>query len=148
MTSQLILRLCTAAHMLSSALHPAELGQTAGAFLSGSQSLCYPASTRGVAQLGSAPAWGAGGRWFESSLPDSPSNIITTPHHHSAEPPLRLTRTSLLRRLAFGSSPRWRTRSGSSLRGGSSDLAEPRRRRFASLRLSVYAIGGTRGRRR
>ncbi len=25
---------------------------------------------RGVAQLGSAPAWGAGGRWFESSLPD------------------------------------------------------------------------------
>ena len=28
------------------------------------------ASNRGVAQLGSAPAWGAGGRWFESSLPD------------------------------------------------------------------------------
>ena len=25
---------------------------------------------RGVAQLGSAPAWGAGGRWFESSHPD------------------------------------------------------------------------------
>ena len=28
------------------------------------------ATGRGVAQLGSAPAWGAGGRWFESSLPD------------------------------------------------------------------------------
>ena len=27
---------------------------------------------RGVAQFGSAPAWGAGGRWFESSLPDHP----------------------------------------------------------------------------
>jgi hypothetical protein len=25
---------------------------------------------RGVAQLGSAPVWGAGGRWFESSRPD------------------------------------------------------------------------------
>jgi hypothetical protein len=25
---------------------------------------------RGVAQLGSAPALGAGGRWFESSRPD------------------------------------------------------------------------------
>src|SRR5438270_94923 len=25
---------------------------------------------RGVAQLGSAPAWGAGGRWFKSSRPD------------------------------------------------------------------------------
>ena len=33
-------------------------------------SLCYPEADRGVAQLGSAPAWGAGGRWFESSLPD------------------------------------------------------------------------------
>src|SRR5438046_1611862 len=27
---------------------------------------------RGVAQLGSAPAWGAGGRWFKSSRPDHP----------------------------------------------------------------------------
>jgi hypothetical protein len=25
---------------------------------------------RGVAQPGSAPAWGAGGRWFKSSRPD------------------------------------------------------------------------------
>ena len=25
---------------------------------------------RAVAQSGSAPAWGAGGRWFESSRPD------------------------------------------------------------------------------
>ena len=25
---------------------------------------------RGVAQSGSAPGWGPGGRWFESSLPD------------------------------------------------------------------------------
>src|SRR5689334_21255515 len=28
---------------------------------------------RGVAQLGSAPAWGAGGRWFKSSRPDHSS---------------------------------------------------------------------------
>lgn len=27
--------------------------------------------SRGVAQLGSAPYWGCGGRWFESSRPDS-----------------------------------------------------------------------------
>ncbi len=27
-------------------------------------------NVRGVAQLGSAPAWGAGGRRFESCLPD------------------------------------------------------------------------------
>ena len=26
--------------------------------------------TRGVAQSGRAPAWGAGGRWFESNRPD------------------------------------------------------------------------------
>ena len=32
--------------------------------------VCYPSCSRGVAQLGSAPAWGAGGRWFKSSLPD------------------------------------------------------------------------------
>ncbi len=31
---------------------------------------------RGVAQLGSAPAWGAGGRWFKSSLPDRLYNIV------------------------------------------------------------------------
>src|SRR5262249_1755978 len=30
-----------------------------------------PACRRGVAQSGSAPGWGPGGRWFESSLPDS-----------------------------------------------------------------------------
>ncbi len=31
---------------------------------------------RDVAQLGSAPAWGAGGRWFESSRPDHSTIII------------------------------------------------------------------------
>ena len=35
------------------------------------KSVCVLAYTnRGVAQLGSALAWGARGRWFESSLPD------------------------------------------------------------------------------
>ncbi len=36
------------------------------------RSLIYNAKNvhRGVAQPGSAPALGAGGRWFESSLPD------------------------------------------------------------------------------
>ena len=38
-------------------------------------SLCYPEADRGVAQLGSAPAWGAGGRWFESSLPDQSKTL-------------------------------------------------------------------------
>ena len=32
-------------------------------------------SYRGVAQPGSAPAWGAGGRWFKSTRPD-----IQPPH--------------------------------------------------------------------
>ena len=27
-------------------------------------------AVRGVAQPGSAPAWGVGGRWFKSSRPD------------------------------------------------------------------------------
>src|SRR5664279_6069216 len=31
---------------------------------------CYNRSSRGVAQPGSAPALGAGGRWFKSSRPD------------------------------------------------------------------------------
>ena len=44
--------------------------------IEGPYALCYPTVGRGVAQLGSAPAWGAGGRWFESSLPDqSPSTL-------------------------------------------------------------------------
>lgn len=30
----------------------------------------YQTETRGVAQSGSVSAWGAGGRWFESSHPD------------------------------------------------------------------------------
>ena len=30
---------------------------------------------RGVAQSGSAPAWGAGGRWFESNHPDHSCEI-------------------------------------------------------------------------
>ncbi len=34
---------------------------------------------RGVAQFGSAPEWGSGGRWFESSRPD----------HHPVRPPRR-----------------------------------------------------------
>lgn len=29
-------------------------------------------AVRGVAQPGSAPAWGVGGRWFKSSRPDHP----------------------------------------------------------------------------
>ena len=33
------------------------------------ENLCYDSNLRGVAQFGSAPAWGAGGRWFESSHP-------------------------------------------------------------------------------
>ena len=41
-----------------------------GVSLEGGWWLCYSESGRGVAQFGSAPAWGAGGRWFESSLPD------------------------------------------------------------------------------
>ena len=36
------------------------------------------AAGRGVAQLGSAPAWGAGGRWFESSHPDQ---LLDVPAH-------------------------------------------------------------------
>ena len=32
--------------------------------------ICYTHHRRGVAQPGSAPAWGAGGRWFESNRPD------------------------------------------------------------------------------
>ena len=32
--------------------------------------ICYTHRRRGVAQPGSAPAWGAGGRWFESNRPD------------------------------------------------------------------------------
>ena len=32
---------------------------------------------RGVAQSGSAPAWGAGGRWFESSHPDH-QDVLTS----------------------------------------------------------------------
>ena len=31
---------------------------------------CGTSGGRGVAQLGSAPEWGSGGRWFESSRPD------------------------------------------------------------------------------
>lgn len=31
---------------------------------------------RGVAQPGSAPAWGVGGRWFKSSRPDQSSHLI------------------------------------------------------------------------
>ena len=30
----------------------------------------YNQSNRGVAQPGSAPRWGCGGRWFKSSRPD------------------------------------------------------------------------------
>ena len=30
----------------------------------------YTGVSRGVAQTGSAPAWGAGGRWFKSTRPD------------------------------------------------------------------------------
>src|SRR5439155_26854583 len=33
---------------------------------------------RGVAQPGSAPAWGVGGRWFKSSRPDSRLNGLGT----------------------------------------------------------------------
>ena len=32
--------------------------------------ICYTHRRRGVAQPGSAPAWGAGGRQFESGRPD------------------------------------------------------------------------------
>ena len=36
---------------------------------------------RGVAQLGRAPALGAGGRWFESSHPDlRPDRVHTSTH--------------------------------------------------------------------
>ena len=34
----------------------------------------YLIPSRGVAQFGSAPAWGVGGRWFKSSLPDQSDN--------------------------------------------------------------------------
>ncbi len=35
---------------------------------------------RGVAQSGSAPGWGPGGRWFESSRPDhTPGKISRAP---------------------------------------------------------------------
>ena len=39
---------------------------------------CYSYESRGVAQLGSALAWGVRGRWFKSSHPDqlSISSII------------------------------------------------------------------------
>ena len=32
--------------------------------------------SRGVAQSGSAPGWGPGGRWFESSLPDFEKGLL------------------------------------------------------------------------
>lgn len=35
------------------------------------------AAYRGVAQLASAPAWGAGGRWFESTHPDNNPDDIS-----------------------------------------------------------------------
>ena len=39
--------------------------------LEGGQRVCYPyCQSRGVAQPGSAPAWGAGGRQFKSGRPD------------------------------------------------------------------------------
>src|SRR5262245_38496017 len=52
-------------------------------------------SGRGVAQPGSAPAWGAGGRWFKSSRPD---HFSRSRHLHG--PPRRRPRSNL------GASPR------------------------------------------
>ena len=52
-------------------------------------------SYRGVAQPGSAPAWGAGGRWFKSTRPD-----IQLPHsllvRYDPDPVATLTPIELL----------------------------------------------------
>ena len=42
---------------------------------------------RDVAQSGSVPAWGAGGRWFESSRPDFEKSSVKTEFFYG---PLRL----------------------------------------------------------
>src|SRR6185436_7790006 len=57
-------------------------------------------SCRGVAQPGSAPALGAGGRWFESSRPDHFSSIQSG--HIMREPTIfeHLGGAAALRRLA------------------------------------------------
>src|SRR5262249_18526314 len=58
---------CTAAGPHATAAAPRLRARGPGGYLRG------PFQGRGVAQLGSAPAWGAGGRWFKSSRPDHPS---------------------------------------------------------------------------
>ena len=47
----------------------------------------YASLTRDRGLFGNAPAWGAGGRWFESSLPDQISCLT---HYEATRPPERV----------------------------------------------------------
>ena len=74
----------TSSRQLTAATQPGLVADAAGHVerslgtlgFSGCAAYAILASSRGVAQLGSAPAWGAGGRWFESSLPDQSSLFL------------------------------------------------------------------------